>query len=139
MDWKLELIVVPVTDIDRAKAFYRDGMGWVEDVDFSSGPEFRVVQLTPPGSACSVALMRNQPMAPGTLHGIQISVLDIEAARDELTGRGMEPTDFFHFGEGGQTPGLHPTRDNYASYFSITDPDGNTLLVQEVNQPVTAS
>ena len=134
MDWAIELIVVPVSDIDRAKTFYRDGMGWTEDVDFSAGENFRVVQLTPPGSGCSIALMRNQPMAPGTLHGIQISVADIEAARAELIGRDMQPSDFFHFAESGQTPGLHPTRDMYASYFSITDPDGNALLVQEVNR-----
>lgn len=134
MDWPIELIIVPVADIDRAKGFYRDGLGWNEDVDFSSGPDFRVVQLTPPGSGCSVALMRNQPMAPGTLHGVQISVADIEAARAELVGRGLEPSDFFHFGEAGQTPGLHPTRDKYATFFSITDPDGNTLTVQEVNR-----
>ena len=134
MDWPIELVVVPVSDIDRAKEFYRDGMGWTEDVDFSSGPDFRVVQLTPPGSHCSVALLRNQPMAPGSLHGVQISVADIEAARAELIGRGIEPTDFFHFAEGGQTPGLHPTRDKYATYFSITDPDGNTLMVQEVDR-----
>jgi predicted enzyme related to lactoylglutathione lyase len=134
MNWAIELIIVPVSDVDRAKAFYADGMGWVEDVDFSSGEEFRVVQLTPPGSACSIALMRNQAMAPGSQHGIQISVANIVAARAELISRGVEPSDFFHFGDEGQTPGLHPTRDTYASYFSVNDPDGNTLLVQEVDR-----
>jgi predicted enzyme related to lactoylglutathione lyase len=134
LEWPIELIVVPVEDIDRAKAFYRDGLGWNEDVDFSNGPDFRVVQLTPPGSGCSVALMRNQPMAPGTLHGVQISVADIEAARAELVGRGVEASEFFHFGEAGQTAGLHPTREKYATFFSLADPDGNTITVQEVNR-----
>ena len=85
MDWTLELVVVPVSDVDRAKAFYMDQAGFHLDVDHSAGEDFRVVQLTPPGSACSIALMRNEE-APGSLNGLQLVVPDIEAARDELAG-----------------------------------------------------
>ena len=134
MDWTLELVVVPVSDIDRAKAFYEGRMGFHVDVDYSASPEFRVVQLTPPGSAASITLMRGQEMAPGSLHGIHFIVPDIERARAELTGRGVEVGEPFHFGAAGQTPGLHPTRDNYGTYLSIKDPDGNTLLIQEVDR-----
>ena len=134
MDWTLELVVVPVSDIDRAKAFYEQQMGWHVDVDYSANPEFRIVQLTPPGSAASVTLMRSQEMAPGSLHGLHIIVPDIERARAELAARGVDAGEPFHFGAAGQTPGLHPTRDNYGTFLSIKDPDGNTLLIQEVDR-----
>src|SRR3954465_6239120 len=111
MDWKLELIVVPVSDVDRAKAFYAEQLGWNVDVDHRAGEDFRVIQLTPPGSACSISLMRNE--APGSLDGLHLAVTDIEAARAELVGRGMEPSDYFHFTETGQTPGLDPQRQIY--------------------------
>jgi len=133
MDWTLELIVVPVSDIDRAKAFYRDQLGFGLDVDHSAGEDFRVVQLTPPGSACSIALMKNQPTAPGGLHGLQICVADIEAARKQLIDNGVEASDFFYFGDAGQQPGLDPERRNYATFLTFHDPDGNTWLVQEKN------
>ena len=131
MDWTLELIVVPVTDIDRSKAFYVDQMGFGLDVDHRAGEDFRVVQVTPPGSACSIALMRNQPMAAGTLHGLQLCVEDVEIARSELLGRGVAASEPFHFDDGGQVAGLDPERRNYASFFSFRDPDGNTWMVQE--------
>jgi catechol 2,3-dioxygenase-like lactoylglutathione lyase family enzyme len=134
VDWTLELVVVPVSDIDRAKAFYADKMGFTVDVDFSASEDFRIVQLTPPGSAASITLMSNQQMAPGSLHGVHIIVPDIEQARAELTGRGVEVGDYFHFGAEGQTPGLHPNRDNYRTYLSVNDPDGNTILIQEVDR-----
>ena len=134
MDWTLELVVVPVSDVDHAKAFYSEKLGFHVDVDHSSGEDFRVVQLTPPGSACSVTLMKNSPMTPGTLHGLHVVVPDIEAARAELIGRGTDIGDFFHFTEAGQTPGLDPERRNYGTFASITDPDGNTLLLQEVDR-----
>ena len=108
MDFKLELVVVPVSDVDRAKAFYMDQAGFGLDVDHRAGEDFRVVQLTPPGSACSVTLMKNE--AAGSLQGLHLVVTDIEAARAELVGRGTEPSDFFHFGEAGQVPGLNPER-----------------------------
>ena len=131
MNWTLELIVVPVSDIDRAKRFYTDQLGFGLDVDHSAGEDFRVVQLTPPGSACSVALMRNQPMAAGGLHGLHLCVADIEAARAQLVGHGVDASDFFHFGDAGQQPGLDPERRSYATFLTFHDPDGNTWLVQE--------
>ena len=134
MDWTLELVVVPVSDIDRAKDFYGQRMGWHVDVDYSANPEFRIVQLTPPGSAASVTLTRSQEMAPGSLHGLHIIVPDIERARTELAARGVDAGEPFHFGAAGQTPGLHPTRDNYGTFLTIKDPDGNTLLIQEVDR-----
>jgi catechol 2,3-dioxygenase-like lactoylglutathione lyase family enzyme len=134
VDWTLELIVVPVSDIDRAKAFYVDGAGFVELVDVVVGEGMRVVQLTPPGSGCAIALMNTTPMAPGSIYGLHLIVPDIEAARAELTGRGVEVSDFFHFGPQGQVPGLAPDRSNYNSFASFRDPDGSTWLVQEVDR-----
>ncbi len=132
MEWKLEVVVLPVADMDRAKAFYSDKVGFTVDVDHRAGEDFRVIQLTPPGSACSVTLMRNEEAA-GSVQGLHLVVPDIEAARADLAGRGAEISDFFHFGPGGQVPGLDPNRVKYGSYFSFTDPDGNGWLVQEVN------
>ena len=131
MDWKLEVIVVPVADMDRAKAFYADKAGFQVDVDHRAGEDFRVIQLTPPGSACSISLMRNQAAA-GSLQGLHLVVPDIEAARGELVGRGAEVSDFFHFDVGGQAPGLDPGRADFGSYLSFSDPDGNGWLIQEV-------
>ncbi|HEX3606035.1 MAG TPA: VOC family protein [Candidatus Dormibacteraeota bacterium] len=130
MDWKLETIVIPVADVDRAKAFYMDRAGFVLDVDHSAGEDFRVVQLTPPGSACSVTLMRN-PESAGSLRGLHLVVTDIDAARDELLGRGLDPGEVFHFGEGGQLPGPDPERRSFNSFLSFADPDGNGWMVQE--------
>ena len=131
MDFKLELIIVPVTDVDRAKAFYMDQAGFRLDVDHSAGEDFRIVQLTPPGSACSVTLMRN-PDAAGSVQGLHLIVTDIDAARAELTGRGVDASEVFHFGPQGQTPGPDPQRGSYNSFVSFSDPDGNGFLVQEV-------
>ncbi|HET7012936.1 MAG TPA: VOC family protein [Streptosporangiaceae bacterium] len=130
MDWKLEVIVLPVTDMDRSKDFYRDKAGFVVDVDHRAGEDFRIIQLTPPGSACSVTLMRNSEAA-GSVQGLHLIVDDIEAARTEITGRGAQVSDFFHFGPRGQEPGLDPQRVRFGSYFSFSDPDGNGWLVQE--------
>ncbi len=124
-------MILPVSDVDRAKAFYSEQAGFHVDVDHSAGEDFRIVQLTPPGSACSVTLMRNEA-SPGSVDGLHLVVPDIEAARGELTGRGMEVSDFFHFGASGQLAGLDPQRAKYGSYFSFSDPDGNGWLVQEV-------
>src|ERR1700693_5097312 len=90
VDWTLELIVVPVSDVDRAKAFYLDQVGFNLEVDTSAGEDFRVVQMTPPGSATSIALLKRQEMAPGSLHGLRLIVPDIEAARAQLVERGVE-------------------------------------------------
>jgi len=137
MDWTLELVVVPVSDVDRAKAYYIDQAGFKLEVDTGAGmgPDFRVVQLTPPGSACSIAIGTGiQQMAPGTLHGLHLCVPDIEAARDELVGRGAEVGETFHFGESGRASGVDPERRSYATFMPLHDPDGNTWLVQEVKR-----
>jgi catechol 2,3-dioxygenase-like lactoylglutathione lyase family enzyme len=134
VDWTLELVVVPVSDVDRAKTFYSEQLGFNVDVDHSAGDDFRVVQLTPPGSACSMTLLKNPPMAPGSLHGLHLVVADIDAAHAQLVENGVEVTGPFHFGAAGQTPGHHPERENYGTFLSFHDPDGNTWLIQEVNR-----
>jgi catechol 2,3-dioxygenase-like lactoylglutathione lyase family enzyme len=134
VDWKLEVVVVPVSDVDRAKAFYTDNAGFRLDVDHRAGDDFRVVQLTPSGSACSISLMRNTGAA-GSVQGLHLIVSDIEAARGELSGRGTDVSEIFHFEAGGQVAGPDPQRSDYGSFFSFGDPDGNSWLVQEVRQP----
>lgn len=129
MDWKLELVVVPVSDIDRAKEFYVDRAGFDLLVDHRDG-DFRVVQLTPPGSACSIALMPNE--AAGSLHGLHLIVEDIDAARAELTGRGAQASEVVHYVGGQPQPGHDPERRSYNSFFTFEDPDGNGWMVQEV-------
>lgn len=133
MDWKLELIVVPASDVDRTKAFYLEQVGFELLVDHRAGEDFRVVQMTPPGSACAVAVMK-QPERAGSLLGLHLVVPDIDAARAELAGRGVEVSEVFHFGEGGQQPGHDPERRDYNSFISFSDPDGNGWLVQEVKR-----
>jgi hypothetical protein len=117
--------------VDQAKGFYAEKAGFNVDVDFSAGADFRVVQLTPPGSACSITLM-SQPQRAGSLSGLHLVVSDIEAARAELAARGVEVSDFFHFDSGEQQSGLDPERREYGSFLSFSDPDGNGWLVQEV-------
>lgn len=135
MDYTLELIVVPVSDVDRAKAFYLDKLGFELLVDSQMGPDFRVVQLVPPGSAAAIAIGTGiGPMAPGTLHGLHLIVSDIEQARDELVSRGTEVGEIFHFGEAGQATGIDPERRSYATFMPVQDPDGNTWLIQEVKR-----
>jgi catechol 2,3-dioxygenase-like lactoylglutathione lyase family enzyme len=132
MDMALELVVLPVSDVDRAKAFY-EKLGFRLDVDHRAGEQFRVVQLTPPGSACSITIGTGVTDAePGCIKGLHLVVADIEAALAELAGRGVEVSEPFHFGPEGQTPGLDPERRDYGSYASFSDPDGNGWLVQEV-------
>ncbi len=133
MDWKLELVVVPVSDVDRAKTFYIEQAGFDLHVDHRAGDDFRVVQLTPPGSACSIAIMKNT-VAPGSVQGLHLVVSDIDAARAELVGRGTDVSEIFHFGSGGQAPGPDPQRGDYNSFLSFSDPDGNSWLVQEVRR-----
>jgi predicted enzyme related to lactoylglutathione lyase len=131
MDWKLELVVVPVSDVDRAKAFYIEKAGFDLHVDHTAG-DFRVVQLTPPGSACSIAIMRNAA-APGSVQGLHLVVSDIDAARAELAERGTVVSEIFHFESGSQVPGPDPQRSDYNSFLSFSDPDGNGWMVQEVS------
>ncbi len=130
MDWNIEQIVVPVSDIDRAKAFYGDQVGFRVDVDHRAGEDFRVVQLTPPGSGCSIALMKND--AAGSLQGLHLVVRDMDEAKSQLDAAGVACTDVFHFEEGVQRDGPDPQRADYGSFLSFSDPDGNGWLVQEV-------
>jgi predicted enzyme related to lactoylglutathione lyase len=134
VDWKLEVVVIPVSDVDRAKAFYTENAGFKLDVDHRAGEDFRVVQLTPPGSACSITLMRNTGAA-GSVQGLHLIVSDIDAALGELAGRGTDVSQIFHFEDGGQVAGPDPQRSDYGSFFSFSDPDDNSWLVQEVRQP----
>ena len=138
MDWKLELVVVPVADVDRAKAFYLEQAGFDLQVDHSSGDAFRVVHVTPPGSACSVALMKNEAAA-GTTQGLHLVVSDIDAAHAQLVGRAMVVGDSFHYESGRQLPGPDPHRADSGSFFTFADPDGNGWLVQEVGFATSSS
>ena len=132
VDMKLEVITIPVSDIDRAKEFY-GGLGWRLDADFKDGGE-RAVQFTPPGSQCSIHFGKN---ASGPAQGIFLIVSDIEAARDDLVRRGVEVSEIFHFAKapapfGGQVSGIAPDHLSYGSYATFRDPDGNGWLLQEV-------
>jgi catechol 2,3-dioxygenase-like lactoylglutathione lyase family enzyme len=133
MDWKLELIVVPAADVDRSKTFYTEQAGFELLVDHKAGEGFRVVQLTPPGSDCAIAVMK-QPERAGSVLGLHLIVSDIDPAREQLDGRGIEVSEVFHFGDNGQQPGHDPQRRSYNSFFSFDDPDGNGWLVQEVKR-----
>jgi catechol 2,3-dioxygenase-like lactoylglutathione lyase family enzyme len=131
VDLKLEALVLPVSDVDRAKAFY-EKVGFNMDVDTQPNENFRVVQLTPPGSACSIIIGKGLTSAtPGSAEALTLVVTDIEAARADLVERGIDVSDFFHFGPGGQEPGLDPQRAEYGSFVSFNDPDGNGWLLQE--------
>jgi catechol 2,3-dioxygenase-like lactoylglutathione lyase family enzyme len=137
MDWKLELIVVPVADVDRAKAFYTEQLGFRLDVDHSAGEAFRVVQLTPPGSACSITIGVNVGGGePGTTKGLHLIVDDIEAAQAHLKAAGVENSGVQHFEDGRMTPGPDPARGDYGSFIFFDDPDGNSWAVQEVRRHV---
>jgi len=135
MDCKLEVVVVPVSDVDRAKDFYIGKLGFHEDVDFQPSDAFRVVQVTPAGSACSITFGTGlSQVAPGTYQGMHLVVTDIEAARSELVEAGVDVSEPYHFGAEGQANGLHPERASYGTYLSFADPDGNGWLVQEVKE-----
>jgi catechol 2,3-dioxygenase-like lactoylglutathione lyase family enzyme len=137
VDWKLELVVVPVSDVDRAKAFYEERAGFTVDVDHRAGESFRVVQLTPPGSACSIAIGTGITEAePGSTKGLHLVVRDLDAARAELIEQGLEVSEPFHFGAEGRAEGPDPERRDYASFLAFEDPDGNAWLVQEVGRAV---
>ncbi|WP_019060234.1 VOC family protein [Streptomyces prunicolor] len=140
MDMKLEVVVVPVGDVDRAKAFYT-ALGWRLDADVATGEDFRVVQVTPPGSPASVIFGTSvSSQAPGSAQGLHLIVDDIAAARDELKRAGADPSDVFH-DEGGvfhhagtdaRVPGPDPQRSSYGSFLSFGDPDGNGWILQEI-------
>lgn len=129
MDWKLEVVVVPVSDVDRAKAFYSEQLGFNVDVDHRPNEHFRVVQLTPPGSGCSVTIGTGlAPMEPGSLKGLQLVVSDVEAARAQLVERGVDVSPIRHF-DGTDWADGHGGPWN--SFIFFDDPDGNSWAVQE--------
>jgi catechol 2,3-dioxygenase-like lactoylglutathione lyase family enzyme len=133
IDMKLEVITIPVSDVDRAKSFYAN-LGWRLDADFELG-EIRAVQFTPPHSGCSLAFGKGIIKAePGSIERLEMVVDDIEAAREFLIGRGVEVSDFFHRTESGFEPGLDPNRTSYNSYATFSDPDGNGFILQEVTE-----
>jgi catechol 2,3-dioxygenase-like lactoylglutathione lyase family enzyme len=130
LDLKLEVIAIPVSDVDRAKAFYA-GLGWTVDADFMVGKDFRAVQLTPPGSPCSIHL--STAAVPGSAQGMFLVVSDIEATRKELIARGVDVSEVFHFdGDHHAVPGLDAKLQSYGSYASFSDPDGNRWVLQQV-------
>jgi catechol 2,3-dioxygenase-like lactoylglutathione lyase family enzyme len=140
MDMRLEIVVLPVSDVDRAKQFYV-GLGWRLDADFVVDDDFRVVQLTPPGSPCSIIFGTGvTDAAPGSAGGLYLVVDDIEAARAELVGHGAQVSDVFHDSDGvfhhagttARVPGPDPERRSYCSFASFSDLDGNGWLLQEV-------
>ncbi|MER8634253.1 VOC family protein [Mesorhizobium opportunistum] len=134
VDFKLEVVVIPVSDVDRAKRFYSD-LGWRLDADFIVGDEFRGVQFTPPGSSTSVQFGKGgSSAAPGSASGLYLVVSDIAAARAELISRGVEVSELFHRAGPGKPAlaGLDPERRSYFTYGTFRDPDGNTWLLQEV-------
>lgn len=141
-----ELVVIPVSDVDRAKAFYA-ALGWHCDIDHAAGNDIRIVQFTPPGSAGSIMFGRNITMAePGSVEGLHLIVPDIEVARDDLLRRGIEISELFHDPGGifhrvsavGRANGPNPQRKSYASYTSFRDPDGNRWVFQEVTARLSA-
>jgi catechol 2,3-dioxygenase-like lactoylglutathione lyase family enzyme len=135
VDWKLELVVVPVSDVDRAKTFYTEKAGFNLDVDHCAGDDFRVVQLTPPGSACSISIGKGiTQAAPGSMQGLHLVVSDIDAARAELVGRGADVSGVRHVESGTWVPGPDPQRRDYGSFLFFSDPDGNRWTVQEVRR-----
>ena len=134
VDMKLEVVVISVADVDRAKRFYAD-LGWRLDGDFVVGNEFRGVQFTPPGSPCSIHFGKGiTSAAPGSAHGLYLVVSDIEAARAALIDRGVDVSEVFHRTGPGQPPlnGPHPERRSYSSFATFSDPDGNSWLLQEI-------
>ena len=145
VDMKLEIVVIPVSDVDRAKEFY-GRLGWRLDADFAAGDDFRVIQFTPPGSGCSVIFGKNvTAAAPGSAQGLYLIVPGIEAARGELLGRGVEISEVFHDAGGvhagtdepylfgrRRVSGQDPEHRSYRSFASFSDPDGNGWLLQEI-------
>jgi catechol 2,3-dioxygenase-like lactoylglutathione lyase family enzyme len=143
MDMKLEVVVVPVSDVGRAKNFY-ERLGFREDIDYAGSDGYRVVQLTPPGSACSIIVGQGITSAqPGSIDRLVLAVYDIDAVRRELLSHGVEVSEVFHDAGGGLAGGFHantkarapgpdPQGRSYGSYASFSDPDGNSWLLQEI-------
>ncbi|CAN5537615.1 hypothetical protein BH11ACT6_BH11ACT6_07060 [soil metagenome] len=140
VNMSLEVVVLPVSDVNRAKVFY-ESIGWRLDADFSTGEDFRVVQLTPPGSACSIIFGTGlSNAAPGSVEGLHLVVTDIDAARAELLDNGAEVGEVFHdaggvfhhAGTAERVSGPQPDRLSYSSFASLRDPDGNSWVLQEI-------
>jgi catechol 2,3-dioxygenase-like lactoylglutathione lyase family enzyme len=129
---KLELVLIPVQDVDRAKTFYTEKTGFNLEVDTRVGDDMRVVQMTPPGSACSIAVGTGiTDAAPGSVRGTHLVVFDIEATRAELVGRGVDVSEIRHLESGTWVPGPDPERRDYQSFADFSDPDGNSWVLQE--------
>jgi catechol 2,3-dioxygenase-like lactoylglutathione lyase family enzyme len=143
VDLKLEVVVIPVSDVDRAKEFYGN-LGWRLDADFAFDDGFRIVQITPPGSGCSIQFgTRLTSVSPGSAEGLYLVVADIEAARRQFLDRGVEVGEVFHegavgarfeLGESGRLAGPAPDRGTYGSFATFVDPDGNRWLLQEITR-----
>jgi predicted enzyme related to lactoylglutathione lyase len=145
VEMKLEVIVIPVSDVDCAKRFY-SSLGWRLDIDYRDGDDYRVIQFTPSGSGCSVIFGKNvTKAAPGSVQGLHLIVADIQAARNDLLRRGIDISEPFHDAGGifhhsnskGVVSGPNPQRKSYASYASFSDPDGNGWVFQEVTARLT--
>jgi len=140
MEYKLELVLVPVTDVDRAKSFYLEQAGFALLIDTPVGEEMRIVQVTPPGSACSVGFGTGITTAPpGSARGLHLVVPDIVAARDLLLRRGVKVSKVRHLRSGTWVTGPDPQRQDYMSFADFADPDGNVWVLQEVNRAEPAA
>ena len=132
MDYKLELVILPVSDVDRTKSFFTEKAGFNLDVDTTVADGLRVVQLTPPGSSCSIGIGTGITDAtPGSVRGLHLVITDIEAARAELVEGGVDVSEITHFVNGERKPGPDPERSAYGSYADFKDPDGNRFVLQE--------
>jgi catechol 2,3-dioxygenase-like lactoylglutathione lyase family enzyme len=135
VDYKLELVLIPVSDVDRSKTFYTEKAGFNLDVDHRVGDEFRVVQMTPPGSACSISIgLGITDAAPGSVKGMHLVVSDILAARSELVEHGVDVSEVRHLESGTWMPGPDPQHKDYESFAYFSDPDGNSWVLQEVRR-----
>jgi catechol 2,3-dioxygenase-like lactoylglutathione lyase family enzyme len=134
VDLKLEVVVLPVADVDRAKGFY-EGLGWRLDADIAPSESFRIVQFTPPGSACSIHFGTGlTSAAPGSAQSTYLIVSDIEEARTQLMDGGAEVGEVFHRVDGEEVSGADPDRSTYGSFARFSDPDGNTWMLQEITE-----
>jgi catechol 2,3-dioxygenase-like lactoylglutathione lyase family enzyme len=141
MDWRIELLLVPVSDLERARTFYRDGLGFHEDFDTAFGDDVRMVQLTPPGSGCSIGLLEgmapgpdDDPMPPGSLNGVHVVVPDVEAARSRLIERGVEVSEVLEVVHGPGGSVYRPVAgepEGWNAYAFFRDPDGNGWVLQQ--------
>lgn len=130
---RLEVVTVPVSDADQAKAFY-ESLGWKLDIDIEPAEGVRIVQFTPPGSGCSISFGEGiTPAEPGSFQGSELAVHDIDTAREDLIGRGIEVSELYHL-DGGPKPGPDPERRSYQTFASFKDPDGNTWQLQEIKE-----